>query len=52
MRPRRRRLTQQPIAPGAQMDSTLLSRDAGTYIYHPMVIGRTAEQVERGLWAC
>ncbi len=42
-------LTQPPVAPGAGVDIAFTPQDAGTYIYHPLVPGRTAEQVERGL---
>jgi FtsP/CotA-like multicopper oxidase with cupredoxin domain len=42
-------LTQPPVAPGAGLDIAFTPQDAGTYIYHPLVPGRTAEQVERGL---
>jgi FtsP/CotA-like multicopper oxidase with cupredoxin domain len=42
-------LTQQPVAPGGSIDIAFTPQDAGTYIYHPLVPGRTAEQVDRGL---
>jgi FtsP/CotA-like multicopper oxidase with cupredoxin domain len=42
-------LTQPEVAPGARFDTTFTPQDAGTYLYHPLVVGRTAEQVERGL---
>jgi FtsP/CotA-like multicopper oxidase with cupredoxin domain len=42
-------LTQAEIAPGQTRETTFIPQDAGTYIYHPLVPGRTAEQVERGL---
>jgi FtsP/CotA-like multicopper oxidase with cupredoxin domain len=42
-------LTQPEVAPGAGFDYTFTPQDAGTYLYHPLLPGRTAEQVERGL---
>jgi FtsP/CotA-like multicopper oxidase with cupredoxin domain len=42
-------LTQADVPPGGSFDYTFTPQDAGTYLYHPLVLGRTAEQVERGL---
>jgi FtsP/CotA-like multicopper oxidase with cupredoxin domain len=42
-------LTQPAIAPGQSYDYTFTPQDSGTYLYHPLVPGQTAEQVERGL---
>jgi FtsP/CotA-like multicopper oxidase with cupredoxin domain len=42
-------LTQPAVPPGQSSDYVFTPQDAGTYLYHPLVPGRTAEQVERGL---
>ena len=42
-------LTQAAIAPGQSFDYTYTPQDSGTYLYHPLVPGQTAEQIERGL---
>jgi FtsP/CotA-like multicopper oxidase with cupredoxin domain len=42
-------LTGDAIPPGGRQTLSLTPTDAGTYLYHPLVPGRTAEQVERGL---
>jgi FtsP/CotA-like multicopper oxidase with cupredoxin domain len=42
-------LTQPAVMPGQSFDYTFTPQDAGTYLYHPLVPGQTAEQVERGL---
>ncbi len=42
-------LTQKEVMPGENFTTSFTPQDAGTYLYHPLVPGRTAEQVERGL---
>jgi FtsP/CotA-like multicopper oxidase with cupredoxin domain len=42
-------LTQTAIEPGNSFDYQITPPDAGTSIYHPLIPGKTAEQVERGL---
>lgn len=42
-------LTQEAVAPGASSDIAFTARDAGTFIYRPMVPEHAAEQTERGL---
>ena len=42
-------LTQAPVAPGQSFDYQITPQNAGTYLYHPLVLGQTSEQVERGL---
>jgi FtsP/CotA-like multicopper oxidase with cupredoxin domain len=42
-------LTQTEVAPGGTHTLSFTPQDAGTYLYHPLIPGRTAEQVERGL---
>ncbi len=42
-------LTQPDVAPGQGFTYAFTPQDAGTFLYHPLVPGRTAQQVERGL---
>ncbi|MGL5136336.1 MAG: multicopper oxidase family protein [Beijerinckiaceae bacterium] len=42
-------LTQPAVEPGKSFDYKILAKDAGVSLYHPLVVGRTAEQVGRGL---
>ena len=42
-------LTQAAVPPGGSFDYVLSPPDAGIFWYHPLVKGRTAEQVDRGL---
>jgi FtsP/CotA-like multicopper oxidase with cupredoxin domain len=42
-------LTQAAVEPGKTFDYRILTKDAGVSLYHPLVVGRTAEQVGRGL---
>lgn len=43
-------LTQaQPVAPGTTAEIRFVPPDAGTFIYRPMVLGRTGELTDRGL---
>lgn len=42
-------LTQPEVPPGGSFETLFTPQDAGTYLYHPLVPGRTAQQVERGL---
>jgi FtsP/CotA-like multicopper oxidase with cupredoxin domain len=42
-------LTQPAIEPGQSFDYAIKPPDSGTSIYYPVVIGRSAEQLERGL---
>jgi FtsP/CotA-like multicopper oxidase with cupredoxin domain len=42
-------LTQPAVLPGQSFDLAFTPQDAGTFLYHPLLPGRTAEQVERGL---
>jgi FtsP/CotA-like multicopper oxidase with cupredoxin domain len=42
-------LTQAPVPPGGSFETTITTQDAGTYLYHPLVVGQTSEQMERGL---
>ncbi|WP_342362624.1 multicopper oxidase family protein [Terrarubrum flagellatum] len=43
-------LSSKGAGPGETIDIRLPARDAGTYLYQPCVAGRTAEQVDRGLY--
>jgi FtsP/CotA-like multicopper oxidase with cupredoxin domain len=42
-------LTQPAVPPGGSFEYRLTPRDAGTFLYHPLVPGRSSAQVERGL---
>lgn len=42
-------LTQESLPPGESADISFTTRNAGTYLYRPLVPGTTAEQTERGL---
>ena len=42
-------LTQEPVPPGGTFDIRFTPPDAGTFLYRPLVVGSTAEQVEHGL---
>jgi FtsP/CotA-like multicopper oxidase with cupredoxin domain len=42
-------LTQAPIEPGRSFDYRITPQDSGAFIYHPMIPGRTSEQMDRGL---
>ncbi|MGL4636919.1 MAG: multicopper oxidase family protein [Beijerinckiaceae bacterium] len=42
-------LTQPAVDPGKSFDYVITPQDSGAYIYHPMIPGRTSEQLERGL---
>jgi FtsP/CotA-like multicopper oxidase with cupredoxin domain len=42
-------LTQPAVEPGQSFDYAITPSDAGTSIYYPVVIGKSAEQIERGL---
>ncbi len=42
-------LTQPAVKPGETFDYRLTPPDGGMFWYHPLVIGHTAEQVDRGL---
>jgi len=43
-------LTEAALPAGASRDVTFAARDAGAYLYQPCVPGRTADQIERGLY--
>jgi FtsP/CotA-like multicopper oxidase with cupredoxin domain len=43
-------LTSEAIAPGKSQEIVLAPRDAGTFWYHPLILGQSAEQIERGLY--
>ncbi len=42
-------LTQAPVEPGQSFDYQITPQDSGAYLYHPMIPGRTSEQLESGL---
>jgi FtsP/CotA-like multicopper oxidase with cupredoxin domain len=42
-------LTQPPVPPGGDFEYVFTPRDAGTFLYQPLVPGSAAEQTERGL---